>query len=188
MREYLRLILVLTVIALISGGVLAETYRFANPRIEENRKMEMEKAIIEVLPGCARFEETVVDGKKIYKGLNNEGHEVGLAFVAEAGGFQGVIRMMVGVDLAAGKMTGIKILEHLETPGLGARISEAWFQGQFKGKSLEDKFVPGEDVDAITGATVSSRAVSEGLRRNLDDFLEVVNSGKLVDLSAGGVK
>jgi electron transport complex protein RnfG len=186
LREYFRLILVLTVISLISGGVLAQTYKFANPRIEENREKDTEKAIIEVLPGVSTFKNVTVDGQILYKGLDNRGRDVGVAFIAEAGGFQGVIRMMVGVDIESRQITGMKILEHLETPGLGARINESWFQDQFKGKSLNDKFIPGEDVDAITGATVSSRAVSDGLKNSINRLLDLINSGKLTNVDMGG--
>lgn len=186
MREYFRLILVLTVISLISGGVLAQTYKFANPRIEENREKDTERAIIEVLPGISTFESVAIDGQIFYKGLDDRGRDVGVAFIVEAGGFQGVIRMMVGVDMESRQITGMKIIEHLETPGLGARINESWFQDQFKGKSLNDKFIPGEDVDAITGATVSSRAVSDGLKNSINRLLDLINSGKFTNVDMEG--
>lgn len=172
MNEQVKLVLVLTVIALISGGVLAETYKFANPLIEENRRMETEEAILQVLPGSSRFEEAYINGKEAYKGYDDHGQLVGLALPLEGDGFQGVIRMMVGVDIESDKILGMKILEHLETPGLGARIGEDDFQEQFRGKSINDKFIPGDDVDGITGATVSSRAVVDGLKKGFSTLRE----------------
>jgi electron transport complex protein RnfG len=75
-------------------------------------------------------------------------------------GYGGPIVLLVGVDTKEGKITGLKVLEHQETPGLGSNVAEAGFLSQFLGKSLESPFRVGEDVQAVSGATISSRAVA----------------------------
>jgi len=92
--------------------------------------------------------------------------------VIEGGGFQGIIRMMVGVNPHEEKITGVKVLSHSETPGLGARITEPAFLEQFAQKSINDDFEVKEDVDGVTGATVSSKSVSEILKQSLPQALE----------------
>ncbi|MFQ5905133.1 MAG: RnfABCDGE type electron transport complex subunit G, partial [bacterium] len=100
----------------------------------------------------------------------------GVAFVVIGQGFQSFIHVMLGINVDA-EISGIEILEHAETPGLGALIEKESFKGQFKGKSLENSRLvagnlavtkDGGDVEAITGATISPRAivqaVSEGLK------------------------
>jgi len=100
---------------------------------------------------------------------------VGYVFLASGKGYSSTIEMVVGVDLA-GTLTGISIVSQQETPGLGAKItevrygeSEPWFQRQFKGKTLTQLSVDkdGGEIDSITGATISSRAATSGVRTAL---------------------
>lgn len=105
----------------------------------------------------------------------------GYAFPVDGPGFWGPVYAMVAVDAAISTIIGIEFYRHVETPGLGARISEKWFQQQFAGLSLNGsgmgpKYVtltpvapgkpPGE-LDAITGATMTSKAVEKMLNREL---------------------
>lgn len=172
-REYIRMVVVLMIISLFSGAVLAQTYKVTIPKINENALKKQEAAIIKVIPGAKSFKEVSKDGVTAFEGLDENGNKVGMAFIAKSGGFGGIITMMVGVDMEEKKLTGMTVLSHLETPGLGARIQEDWFQEQFKGKSFDDGFVVKEDVDAITGATISSTAVAKGVKDSLEKFLQV---------------
>ena len=167
-----RLIIVLALISIGSGFFLALTYTYTIPHIEANAATEQEAAILETLPGAVSFEEIEGTDLLMYKGLDSGGKTVGFAYVAEGGGFQGIITLMVGVDPGQEMITGIKILSHSETPGLGARIGEPAFQDQFAQKPINDKFEVNEDVDGVTGATVSSRSVSAILKQTLPQALE----------------
>lgn len=167
-----RLIIVLAVISIGSGFFLALTYTSTIPHIEANAAREQEIAILETIPGAVEFKELGQTDFPIYVGLDSSGSEVGFAYVAEGGGFQGIISLMVGVDPEQQIITGIKILSHSETPGLGARIGEAAFQDQFAQKSINDNFVVKEDVDGVTGATVSSKSVAEILKQTLPQAME----------------
>ena len=101
---------------------------------------------------------------------------VGCVFLASGKGYSSTIEIVVGVDLS-GTLTGISIVSQQETPGLGAKItevrygeSEPWFQMQFKGKTRSQLSVDkdGGAIDGITGATISSRAVTDGVRSALE--------------------
>jgi electron transport complex protein RnfG len=85
--------------------------------------------------------------------------QIGVALQASGGSYGGPITILVGVGID-GKITGIKILEHKDTPGLGANAANPKFYGQFAQKSVNDPFEVKEDVDAITAATITSRAVA----------------------------
>lgn len=171
-NSFARLIIVLTIISIGSGLVLALTYNSTIPVIKAIAAREQKEAILETLPGASKYEEISGAEFPMYKGLDDAGNVVGFAYVAEGGGFQGVIRIMVGVNPDEEVLTSIKVLSHSETPGLGARITEAWFQDQFKGKSVKDNFVAKEDVEAITGATISSDAVSTIIKQSLPKAIE----------------
>lgn len=105
-----------------------------------------------------------------------DGRPTGVGFEVAGEGYGGKILMVVGVD-TSGHVSGVHVVKHSETPGLGTKIDEKGFRERFKGKSLAgSKLLEGDlavkkdggDVDAITGATISSRgvtaAVSGGLR------------------------
>lgn len=93
-------------------------------------------------------------------------------------GYSGLIRIMLGVD-ASGRIHGVYILEHRETPGLGSKICNPEFLDQFKGKSLRNFTFAvekdGGDVDAVTSATISSRAVTEALKTGLQMLEKMEN-------------
>ena len=90
-------------------------------------------------------------------------------------GYSGNIAIMVGVD-PQGEVTGMEILSHAETPGLGDKITQPWFKDMFKGKSLDNADwrvkKDGGEFDQITGATISPRAVVGAIRRGLEFFRE----------------
>jgi Na+-transporting NADH:ubiquinone oxidoreductase subunit C len=93
------------------------------------------------------------------------GKVTGQVLRGEGAGLWGTLRAVVGFDAAGERLTGIDFTGHNETPGLGARIEEAWFKQQFKGKRGPFELVPegapdGErEFDAITGATITSKGV-----------------------------
>lgn len=167
-----RLIIVLAIISIGSGLFLAITYNFTIPSIEANAARDQEIAILETLPGATKYEEIAGTEYSMYKGFDDAGNLVGISYVVEGGGFQGIIKMMIGLNPEEEQITGVKILSHSETPGLGARIGEAGFQGQFAGKSTNDSFTAKEDVEAITGATISSKAVAGIIKDSLPKAME----------------
>ena len=178
------MLLVLTVIGAVSGGILAGVFHVADPLIQANREKELKEAIFVVLPEAKDYKilEKGIDKAKVivYQGLDADGRPVGLAFIADGGGFQGNIRIMVGLSVDYLKLKGIKVLEQNETPGLGNRIKEPAFEGQFKGLEIKPKVEyikyrkpeKPNQITAITGATISSDAVVKNINNAVEKVLK----------------
>lgn len=144
MGKIIKLAAILAAVCIISAAGLAYVYLLTQPRIEQNVKIALVRSKQEVLPASSK----------------------GKAIAVSPRGYGGPIEMMVGID-EKGKISGVKILSHRETPGLGANIVKPKFLEQFKGKTLKDPIEPKKDIDAVTGATISSRAVCAGVKEAL---------------------
>ena len=182
MNNSIRMILVLVIVGLVSGGVLVTVYNYASPLIEENKKKELNEALGKVLPGAARYEKEEKDGIEIYKGLDANNKVIGYAFEAEGHGYQGVIKIMAGIDTDLKTLKGIEVLESSETPGLGAEITHEPFEKQFRELSVlpEITFTKGKvtqknEIQAITGATISTRSVVTILNDEITRIRKIVN-------------
>lgn len=167
--------LILGVICLAATLILAVTYEVTKPKIEWQLKMEEQNALKSIMPSADSFVEKTMDGTEYFEALKGKA-VVGYCVRVVGSGYNGYIRMIAGVDLS-GTIQGVAILEHSETPGLGAKIneirpseSEPWFLRQFKGKSAGGIAIK-KDIDAITGATISSKAVTDAIRKTVDDLL-----------------
>ncbi len=177
MKESLRLIFVLGIVSIFSGMVLAQTYIATGPRINMAAEERLREAIFELLPQAKEYK--LVEGAEIemYEGYDENGSPAGVVFVSETGGFQGTIRIMASLDINKKVLMGMTVLSHTETPGLGSRISESFFTGQFEGKSIFDEFSAKRDVDIITGATISTEAAAHGLKKGIEKVLEFYDNG-----------
>ena len=186
MSEMPRLILVLTLVAAAAGLILSLVEAVTREPIAEQRRQETLRALKAVLPPADNAVDTdtvsLVTGqdkrgrevtRTFYRGRQN-GELTGIAFqVVAPDGYSGDIAVMVGVD-PQGTVTGIEILRHAETPGLGDKITDPWFKEIFIGKHLDNADwrvkKDGGDFDQITGATISPRAVVGAVRRGLEFF------------------
>lgn len=167
MRNTIKMIGVLTVIGLVSGAALVFMYEYANPLIIDNQKKELKEAIFKIFPEAEKYEEKIIGGEAVFEVKDTSGQSLGYAFLAEGNGYQGTIKMMGGAKTDLKTLVGIEILESQETPGLGHEITGDKFKSQFRGLKAEPEIAyvknkpptkPGE-IQAITGATVSSSAV-----------------------------
>ena len=165
----LRLALILLAITAVVAAALAGVNSITAPAIAELNAQKTQEAIELVLPGGGEEIEFAPADlvSRVYKGEN------GYAIEVTPGGFDNTITMMVGVD-NEGKVLGISIVSHTETAGLGAvaaattSAGEA-FRGQFVGQSGSVAVSKdGGTLDAITGATITSRAVCVGVNAALD--------------------
>ena len=171
-----KMILVLTIITILSGGILSSWDAITKPKIEVHRLRALKKAISEVLPPYNYYDELVADGITFYIGREEEAEDpVAIAFKADGSGFQGNLVIMIGVSPDFKTLTGIKILEQIETPGLGTKIvkdpsnknNPFWFPEQFRGVVTEpeigvvrnQKPENPTDIQAVSGATITSKAV-----------------------------
>ncbi|MEC9487895.1 MAG: RnfABCDGE type electron transport complex subunit G [Halanaerobium sp.] len=164
MRDSVRLVTVLTVIAVLSGLVLAFTFVSTEEEIALHQAEAKKAAVSQVLGGLQDYQAVERNGQEFYQG-ELEGDRV-VALEVSGSGFQGQIRLMAGFNLSEQRIIGIKILEHLETPGLGARITGD-FKDQFAGKKIFDSYQvvkteakSNKQIEAISGATISSNAVT----------------------------
>jgi electron transport complex protein RnfG len=178
MNQLLKFGFILCAVCLASTLVLAVTYEITKPRIEEQLKREEKEALEVIMPGADSFAEKSVGGINYYEATKN-GALVGYCVKMTGSGYNGYIRMMVGVT-PDGVIEGVEVLEQQETPGLGARIDETkpgekdpWFLRQFKGKDARTVAVK-KDVDAVTGATISSKAVTDAINKTVSELLKAV--------------
>ena len=174
MGEMIKMVVVLTFLSVISGGALAYVQNNTTTLIENN-KLQFVKgpAIKEILDGTSnnpvsdRF--TIEQGEKkdiFFVGKYN-GDPKAVAFETFGKGFGGDVYVVLGVNLDDDKLTGVRVTTMNETPGVGARAkTDLSFVSQFKGQPLQGTFkvkADGGQVDAIGGATITSRAVSSAL-------------------------
>lgn len=172
------LILTLATIGIISALLLTFVYEWTTPYIQANQAEARKQAINEVLPNIEKVEEVEKNDNLFYEGYDAEGNQVGVAFQNSGGGYNGAIEIMIGVDPESDKIYKISILNHQETPGLGARITGNDFKSNFEDKPFGDysvvKTPPSEEteVQAIAGATISS----ESATKIIEDALDKINS------------
>lgn len=197
---------VLVVVALAAALLLSAIHWLTRAPIAQARELAAEAALREVVPEFAKATDVSLDflpvpprfriglgsedGERIYR--IKRGGEI-LAVILPAlspSGYGGPIRLIAGID-RNGIVTGVKVLEHHETPGLGDRIAtnkSDWMR-RFTGKSLTDPAPnrwqvrrDGGAFDQISGATISSRAVVRQVRRALDYFHD--DRARLLDVGA----
>lgn len=182
--------LILIFVGTLVAGILALVYEVTLVPINKYQKDILLASQKTVLPAAADFVDKKMSGdllkkfKELYPAETETdyfigqtaGQNNGVIFKVFPKGYGGPIKMLVGVDLN-GKIAGLKILEQKETPGLGAHITDEnykntkkSFVAQFLGKMKTDKIAPKADIDAITGATISTRAVCSGVRQALELF------------------
>lgn len=186
MNSTTKIIVVLTVISIISGGVLAVLDSFTRPKIEAYAEEVKNAAIYDVLPEGVKVEteKFTIDGQErdIYKAYKNN-EVLAYAFQISGSGFQSDLVLMVGVSPDFSELNSLKILSQMETPGLGTRIEEEWFIEQFKGLKLKPSVTyiknakPSKDneIQAITGATISSAAIVDILNTGIKEAKALLN-------------
>jgi electron transport complex protein RnfG len=180
-----QMITVMLVIGVFSSLLLAASDQLTRPLIEKHKLEALQNSIFQVLAGTKEYEEISTETFKVYKGFTEQKELVGYAFIAEGSGFQGNIRMIVGINPGLDTLLGLNVLEQSETPGLGGNIVRESFQNQFSGLKLaaSENFVsyvknvtpqnPGE-IQAITGATISSKAVVNILNNSIAELRKIV--------------
>ncbi len=172
------MVVCLTLICVICSGLLAGVYAVTAEPIAKANAEKLTGAIGEVLPPFEKLSDvkTIAFGGKeysYYEVADGSGKVLGYAIESQEVGFSGPVSLMVGV-LADGTVCSTKVLSHSETPGLGAKCVEPSFAGQFKNldpavKKLAVK-KDGGDIDAITAATITSRAYSKAVALAVDIF------------------
>jgi len=184
MKESLRMIIVLTFFAALSGGVLGWFNSFTEKRVEMNKLKELQnslKAVTEMDPKTDAYENIVKEKDfEIYKIIS--GTQVkAYAIVGEGNGYQDKIRLIFGVKPDFSEIIALKVLEEKETPGLGAKIESPDYLAQWKGKGANSKLelvkTPPKtkyEVQAISGATISSTTVVNIVNKSLERARRII--------------
>ncbi|MFH1874496.1 MAG: RnfABCDGE type electron transport complex subunit G [Pseudomonadota bacterium] len=199
MPNWLKFPLVLTIVGCLSAVSLAGLYSLTAPVKKALAQKETEQALKWVLPEAKEFipiKDASSNLPIYYQAKNEAGKIIGYAVQGEAMGYAAPIIMMVGVDKEF-KILGTKVLDQKETPGLGDKISEVlskktwktvvsgtspdernlrpYFQIQFQGKQPPVALKQhGGDIEAITGATISSKAVVDAINLAIKNLREVL--------------
>ena len=169
----------LLVICLVTTVLLALTNSVTKAKIAQNAADKETSSRSQVLPEATQFSEvTAVEEKGVTycEGKNDAGESVGYVFTSSAKGYGGAVSVMTGIG-SDGKITGVTILSHGETPGLGANSTKPEFRDRFIGKAGElvvnKTSNDGQNVQAITAATITSKAVVAAVNDALSVFSEV---------------
>lgn len=177
MRDALKLGLVLMIICAVSGGLLAYVHGVTSEIIDERKAQEVADAMRVVLPSAESFEKLsddelasikadpkFVDVDEVYEGAH-DGSLVGIVAKVQSPGYGGKISLLVGMDPDL-TVTGLQVLGHSETPGLGANIAKPEFISEFIGRGGSHPLAvdkDGGEISAISGATISSRGMVNGV-------------------------
>ncbi|HUG39658.1 MAG TPA: FMN-binding protein [Longimicrobiales bacterium] len=191
-----RLVSTLAVAGALAGLLIVGVFRWAEPRILEYRAGVLISAIDEVLGGPARVQTLYIRGdrlteepppgdtiraEKLYLGYDDSGRPMGYAIVGAKPGFQDIIQLIFGYDPGSREVLGMRVLESKETPGLGdAIIKDRHFVAEFEGvrtplRGVKDATGAADEVDMITGATISSRAIVDIINHRLDALGTVID-------------
>jgi len=175
-NDFIKPILVLSLICFFISGVLAVVNTYTKPKIENDAAARAKQEMKKIIPQADNFIELkdvpnlprTITG--IFSAINKSGDNLGYLFMISVPGYGGNIKLICGVD-NDGKIIKTQVLSHTETKGMTDPVfadvipNQFTFQGQFIGK---DKKL--ENIIAVTGATVSSTAYKNGVRDALSAF------------------
>jgi len=184
MGDILKITINLTLICAVAGILISGVWAKTDPVRIQKEAAEREAALKKLMPGMDAIKPVrtfELDGKEknIYRAVK-DGKTQGYIVESMGRGYSSYIKMLVAAD-ENNTVTGIDILSHKETPGLGDQIIEDWFKKRFTGKTLKTlKIVKHEtdtEVQAISGATISSRGVNKGVRAAVEELIEQREAG-----------
>jgi electron transport complex protein RnfG len=190
MGEIIRMIVVLSLITGIAGGALANLKAFTDPRIEKQVLTYVQKPAVESIytgpDGQKLYDQDPVDSMKKIEVQGREdpikvfpaikdGELQAVAFETSAGGYGGDVGVMVGFKPDGETLAGIGITTLKETPGLGMRITEPQYTSQFRNLPVSAAVLSGQggDIDAVSGATISSAATTNAVQKAKDIFEQI---------------
>ena len=197
-----RLVATLAIAGALAGLLIVLVNQHTKPIIDIYKAEQLRIAVYEVLPGIERYNTyylvddalslTLPEGakeseyKRVYVGYDTSDKVQGVAISRGESGFQDVVQIIFGFDPATGKLSGMKVLDSKETPGLGDKIFKdmAFVEQFFAGpetplvgvKIGAGKGLPNE-IDTITGATISSKVVIDIINHGLEEWMPIIKQG-----------
>ncbi len=187
-KDILKPTAILFIICVVVSAALGGTNLLTEDKIAEQAALKAEESRKLVLPGVESFEEVELpadwEGSPVYKGTAN-GTTVGYVLETSAKGYGGDVEIVTGIS-AAGEITGVEILSHSETPGLGANAEKEEFRDQYKQAVPDDGIqvvkyqTPAEgQIEAMTGATITSTAVTNAVNQAVEQYHKLQDMGSL---------
>jgi len=185
MREIIKLSVFLLLVAGAAGAGLSFVNDLASPLIEKQILQSKIDSFKEVYPQADRVEnETATWLQAAHDAALKEvniayrgGAPAGVIYAVETKGYSGPISILAGFDIATAKITAIKVLSQRETPGLGSKAKESFFQDRYKGKNVSEALevtksapVRENQIQAITASTITSKAVTRGINSAREHF------------------
>ncbi|MDF1533885.1 MAG: RnfABCDGE type electron transport complex subunit G [Methanosarcinaceae archaeon] len=181
-KEVIMIVAKLVIISLVASALLGVTYVPTQKQLKINYELARQEALKEIMPDAANFE--AVEGGIIndegdreiyyYRAFDASGNPAGYAFFRQQAGAQGMIEVAGGVNANFEMLTGMTVMGHSETPGLGAKIVTPEFKNQFVNIAIADLSLSsaGGKIDSITGASISSQAVVDALNAKIEEVKE----------------
>ena len=167
-------------LALGFGGALAGVEATLSDRIAENKLRETLWQIPILVPGADTGHKTTIEGKTIFRAVDPDGKLAGWVVPGQGQGFADTIELLIGLDVEARTITGLYVLAQKETPGFGNRITKDWWLAQFTGQAAGKPLTPTHtlakpgEIQALTGATISSESVCWIVNETMADWAEVL--------------
>ena len=173
--------LTLFITAVLTVTALSLVYNLTLEPIEKQKRKIQEAAMKEVLPGAAEYREKPLPENTeagnsivaVYEGILGNNALAGYVVQLSPEGYSGKIELLVGISAEAKKITGMRVLRHTETPGLGALSVKEEFYRRYDNKALVPlkvtRTVPADDeIQAITSATITTRAITKAVNEAIE--------------------
>ena len=188
--SFANMVIVLTIITLIAAACLGAMNNATAEPIAASKKAKQEAAIKAVLPEFTSVDEAdIVNDQKVFRAYDANGELVGIAVETKELGFGGDVTTMVGFD-ANGSIVDYSLLAHAETPGLGSKLVD-WFKVKSDIRGANSENIPlkvskdGGNYDAITAATISSRAFLNSINKAYETYQIARGETPTVDAWSG---
>ncbi len=166
MKEIVKLSLTLMIICAVAAGALAFTNDVTSEIIKYNEEQAKMQLMQSLFSSMDELEDVTVDNQTATIAFDADGNMLGVLAEGRAEGYGGIIRFNLAVD-EEGRIVALEVVQHSETPGLGAKIVEKGYRSQYLGLTADSDF----DVDTISSATISAEAMEKGVNKALQDIV-----------------
>lgn len=172
LKEIFKLSAILIIVCSLSTALISYTHDLTAPIIEERKQNAIHAGYMEVLPNAAELSTFIQTDSAIITEImqsKQDNHTNGFIYTLTPNGYSGKITLMVGIQHPSGIISGVKILEQTETPGLGAKCTEPSFLTQFADKSIHNELTVSKkaskenEIQALTASTITSNAIVKGI-------------------------
>lgn len=180
-KDIVKITLSLTIICIICAFFLSFVFNISKDKIALNAQKRIYDALKTITPG-AKFAEKKISHNTIYEIKDKNNKTFAYGFICEGEGYQGKIKILAVFSPLKDKLLGIEIIDSVETPGLGAKIQDDFFKNQFRNLVVSPeieytKTGPRKEnqIQAITGATISSKSVVFILNKRIKEIKKLLN-------------